>query len=1180
MEKVSLSDCRNFSLSITVKKLLRFLPLFSLILFINFLFLPLSASADQTSWQTLYSENFEDGTADCWGLDTGWSVELDGTDHVLSGTGHVWASLLTGAAWTDYRFSLSVTPIDGYAHINFRQSGANRYLVWVGESSIILSKQIGDVYTSLAEAFLTITRNESYTFEITVEGNQITVKVDNAGQITYTDESNPLLQGGVALETLDAHLHFDDIEISGEPLAAPPSIPGEWVPPLYDDNFDDGLEDGWSLGTGWNVELDNGEWVLSGEGHNWATPDVDGWVNCIIQARIKIFSEGFHFNFRKSEQRLSPTELLPCRYLLGITETMLYLSKQRGDDNYTTLYSGNNCLTQEVWHDVRIDMDGSSIMVYLDDALAIDVIDSDQPLLFGNFAFETLDNSHIHFDDIVVSGQAPPPPPSGYSWIKMGGPIGGLGYDVRIHPEDRMVMFVTDNPSGVNKSTDAGATWITKNTGITTRTGPSMDGIPVFSLTIDPSNHDIIWAGTQNAKGIYKSIDGGETWSKKDNGVAEGDEISFRGFGVHPANSDIVFTGAEITTGILGKEFDKTNGKIYKSIDGGESWRSVWEGGNLARFVLFDPDNPDTLYASTGIFDREAYSDTKPGILKSTDGGETWTEINNGIPDEDGNRFLGFLDMDPMNPQKLFAASGNNAQGFGNGGVFCTLDGGANWEEVLLEDDIFTLVVISPSNPNIVYAGSALAFWRSEDGGSTWQKFQKVDEGCWGPPGVRPGIPIGGVVDPQDPYILFANNYGGGNFKTTDGAQTWTDSSNGYTGASLVDVAVNASDPATVYAIGKSGPFRSDDGGINWSGIAFSPASLSVWNTVVLNPQNPQELIIADQHQGVILKSADTGNSWTLVFRQPDVDAGEITKRHGFKDIAYAPSNPNIIYGGMSREMRAIDGDVPPGPSYGMYKSIDGGDTDTWVQINGSNNELNTSYININCVAVHPTNPDIVYIGTWMDSIYKTTDGGTTWTLKSNGLISADCRSLAIDPQNPEIVYAGLGGGGGVFKTTNGGEQWSAVNSGIPIVCPSSLLPVGKVQTGISFEKPPKRATGSAYYSVPWTSVWAVVIDPTDSNKIYAGDRQSGAYLTLNGGIDWYPINDGLTTKAINAMTISADGKVVYAASEGEGVFRIGDVQLPGCLTWSDVISKYNKYVSSQATWTDVINCYTAYVTP
>ena len=104
-------------------------------------------------------------------------------------------------------------------------------------------------------------------------------------------------------------------------------------------------------------------------------------------------------------------------------------------------------------------MEGASIRVYLDNQLAVDVVDGDQPLLFGTFAFETLDNSHVHFDDVVVFAEPPPVPPPGYTWKKTGGPSGGLGYDVRIHSLDKNIMFVTDNPSGVNKSYDAGATW-------------------------------------------------------------------------------------------------------------------------------------------------------------------------------------------------------------------------------------------------------------------------------------------------------------------------------------------------------------------------------------------------------------------------------------------------------------------------------------------------------------------------------------------------------------------------------------------------------------------------------------------------------------------------------------------------------------------------------------------------
>ena len=238
------------------------------------------------------------------------------------------------------------------------------------------------------------------------------------------------------------------------------------------------------------------------------------------------------------------------------------------------------------------------------------------------------------------------------------------------------------------------------------------------------------------------------------------------------------------------------------------------------------------------------------------------------------------------------------------------------------------------------------------------------------------------------------------------------------------------------------------------------------------------------------------------------------------------------------RKLRgAIDGPYPVSQSYGMYKSTDGGET--WVKIN---NGLETSLININCIAVHPTNSDIVYIGTWRDGVFKTIDGGQTWVLKSNGLASADVRSLAIDPKNPEVVYAGLGDGVGIFKTTNGGELWGEINTGLSLVCPSNLLPAGKVKLGISLEQPSKRVSSTDYYLVPWTSIWSIVIDPTNSQIIYAGDHQSGVYMSTDGGSTWVPINEGLSTRAVTAMAISSDGKVLYAATEGEGVFRLGEV--------------------------------------
>mgnify|MGYP005848919517 CR=1 FL=1 len=842
----------------------------------------------------------------------------------------------------------------------------------------------------------------------------------------------------------------------------------DWVM-LFQDSFDS--FENWHLDPGWAIEEIENNSVLSGTDHTWAALNLSyDWSDYSFKIRLKLIKGMVHLNYRLSDNG---------RYYIGFHREGIYLEKEYPRGEFHDLANAVLPIGFNTWYNVEIIGQQGTIKVYVNGNLGLEYTDA-KPLLSGQIAMETLEDSNVWFDDVEIIGPTAKSLPA-YTWVRTGGPIGGLGYDVRIHPENPEIMFVTDNPSGVNKSYDGGNTWKQRNTGIGARVGPSLDAIPIFSLTIDPNNPDIVWAGTQDIRGIYKSTDGGETWTKMVNGISEGDEISFRNFGIHPRDSDVVFAGAEIATGILGAEFDKAKGKIYKTEDSGQNWQSVWEGDSLARFVLFDFDNPSIMYASTGIFDREAFNETGVGILRSTDGGNSWYQINDGIPDSEGNRFVGFLEMHPDNPKILFAASGNNAKG--EGGVFRTTDGGDNWEKVL-DDDIFTAVTISPSNTDVIYAGSGTAFYRSDDGGNTWKKFYKETEWSWGPPGVRAGVPISAVVAPDDPYTVFANNYGGGNFKSTDGGETWVNASKGYTGAHLHDVSISGN---TVYVIGRSGPFKSFNKGDSWVGIAFSPATMPEWYAVESHPRKTDEILISDEFQGTIFKSTDGGDNWREVFRHPNVNLDEPTDIHGFKDIAYAPSNPAIIYAGMSRGRRTIDGNFPPGPSFGMYKSTDGGDT--WFEIN---NGLDMSLININCVAVHPANPNIAYIGTWRDGVYKTIDGGENWTYTSNGLVSSDVRSLAIDPNNPEVVYAGLGEGVGVFKTTTGGELWQTINRGIRLACPSYLLSVGQIkqrQPLESLEMMPSRTVRSDYYSVQWTSIWDIAIDPKDPRTLYAADH-------------------------------------------------------------------------------------------
>jgi len=390
----------------------------------------------------------------------------------------------------------------------------------------------------------------------------------------------------------------------------------------------------------------------------------------------------------------------------------------------------------------------------------------------------------------------------------------GLGYDVRMRSDNPNVMLVTDAYAGVFKSTDAGGAGAQPTAGITIRTGTSGDGIPVFCLTIDPHNDNIVWAGTQYLRGIFRSSDGGATWTQRNNGVVESNGITFRGFTVDPRSSDIVYAAAELSSwqwnsGIekMGREFDLTKGVVYKTTDGGLNWTAVWRGDNLARYIWIDPDHPDTVYVSTGIFDREA-ANSNPndaaksnpggeGVIKSIDGGQTWTHANTGL----GNLYVGSLFMHPDNPQILLAGTGNNQYGE-QAGVYLSTDGGASWAQTLVEDNI-TSVEFSESNPQIAYAGSLGHVYRSADGGLTWQNMGGA-EGFWGPPGVAAGFPIDFQVDPNNPNRIFANNYGGGNFLSVDGGRTWTTASKGYTGAQTRDIAVDASQPGRLSSMNRS----------------------------------------------------------------------------------------------------------------------------------------------------------------------------------------------------------------------------------------------------------------------------------------------------------------------------------------------------------------------------------------
>jgi hypothetical protein len=292
---------------------------------------------------------------------------------------------------------------------------------------------------------------------------------------------------------------------------------------------------------------------------------------------------------------------------------------------------------------------------------------------------------------------------------------------------------------------------------------------------------------------------------------------------------------------------------------------------------------------------------------------------------------------------------------------------------------------------------------------------------------------------------------------------------------------------------------------------------------------------MSENNWGYILKSDNAGLDWDIVFKHPEVDAEDNADMHGFTCIEYARSNSEYIYAGMAKFYSGGSIDPLPEGSHGVFKSTDGGIT--WQE---KNNGLESSGLSVCDMAVHPTNQKIAYVGTMLDGVYKTEDGGESWERKSNGLGFVEVRALAIDPEKPDVIYAGSGDGHGLYKTTNGGETWQEMNEGIEIICPSYLNPVGRTNSGVTFDDPFTEL--KAYRSsviVPWTKIVDIVIDPSNTDKVIIADHHSGIYYTENGGEQWWIINDGLPALTVTTLDISDDGQVLYAGTTTSGVCKI-----------------------------------------
>ncbi|GEM_PF-1686129 len=473
------------------------------------------------------------------------------------------------------------------------------------------------------------------------------------------------------------------------------------------------------------------------------------------------------------------------------------------------------------------------------------------------------------------------------------------------------------------------------------------------------------------------------------------------------------------------------------------------------------------------------------------------------------------LAIDTKNPSTLYA-------GTAGGALFKSINGGAAWfpANIGLTGEVHALVV-DPTTPNTLYAGTYGTYGAY---GTYGRVFKSTNGGVnWIP--ANTGLTDMNIqalaIDPSNPSTLYAGS-GSGLFKSTNGGGSWSPLTSGLASNNIdiTELAIDPKTPATLYAGTLSnGVFKSIDGGGSWlpinSGLTISPVG-----GLVIDPSNPTTLY-AQLPYG-IFKSTDSGSTWNPVSSTP-----------GAYTLAVDPNNSATLYVGVN------------GTS-GVYKSIDGG-------VNWTQTTSGMGLFVVDFLIIDPSNSSNIYAGTH-NGLYKSSNAGGTWATINMGLSNFQINVLGIDQSNQATLYAGTGNG--VYKSIDGGVTWNGSLQNYGSVNALAISPTN-IYAGIPGYWVWKSSDGA----VSWNNISAdlnnnsiknLVIDPNNNATLYAGTYNGGVYKSTNSGANWTQANTGLSGQTVNALSIdSSNSSTIYAGTAIGGVFKSTD----GGGNWSPVIN-------------------------
>jgi photosystem II stability/assembly factor-like uncharacterized protein len=628
--------------------------------------------------------------------------------------------------------------------------------------------------------------------------------------------------------------------------------------------------------------------------------------------------------------------------------------------------------------------------------------------------------------------------------------------------------------------------------------GPT--GGSVYCIVPDPSHPATLYAGTDS--GVFRSDDGGLSWRAANAGIST---YRVQTIAVDPVTPTTLYAGTRTPPGVQSVG-------IFKSTDGGTTWTDDNNGlvDTFAGFtpvdvqvLAFDPRHPGTIWAGTW------YSE----IFESIDNGATWQAMT----------FGGYsialvvwaFRFDPSNPSRVLVAVSD----INGDGLFASTDSGSTWNTLgNAGNSLFTLAA-DPNTPAILYAGGA-GFFKSTDSGSHFTAMNK------GFPSTLPFV-VAIAVDPTKPTTLYAATYGNGLFQSTDGAATWT--SVGALRSSLVwTVLLAPGQSSTVYAgtVG-AGVYQSLD-----SGRTFFPSNggldLSLVYALAPDPTSPATLYAA-AYDGVY-KSGNGGDTWLAASN--GLPVAPVTA------LIVQPGSPRTLFAGTR--------------GGGLLKSTDAGGT--W-----SAQGLNDSYVA--SIAVDPSSPSTLYAGTahpdtsQSERVYKSIDGGATWSQTSLDASTNLITSLTINPAKTSQVIAVSQGSFGYYQSLDSGKSWSTVSTdascgGVNAVffdSSGSTEYLGGTSGLCRSTDGGKTWTLSPVASL--ASVLTLVIDPSSPSTFYVGAEPAffggtgGVFKSTDSGATWQPLGTGLESASVTALNLNPVTKTMLAATAGNGIAELVSVE-------------------------------------